>query len=51
MKGVILAVGLGTHISEETRLKPKPVIEFGCKPILLHIMKVYSADRVNDFII
>ena len=51
MKAVILAGGLGTRISEETHLKPKPMIEIGGKPILWHIMKVYSAHGVNDFII
>jgi glucose-1-phosphate cytidylyltransferase len=51
MKAVILAGGLGTRISEETHLKPKPMIEIGGKPILWHIMKMYSAHGVNDFII
>ena len=51
MKAVILAGGLGTRISEETVLKPKPMIEIGGKPILWHIMKMYSAHGVNDFII
>ena len=51
MKAVILAGGLGTRISEETHLKPKPMIEVGGKPILWHIMKIYSAYGVNDFII
>ncbi len=51
MKAVILAGGLGTRISEETHLKPKPMIEIGGKPILWHIMKMYSSDGVNDFII
>ena len=51
MKAVILAGGLGTRISEETHLKPKPMIEVGGKPILWHIMKVYSAYGINDFII
>lgn len=51
MKAVILAGGLGTRISEETHLKPKPMIEIGGKPILWHIMKIYSAHKVNDFII
>jgi glucose-1-phosphate cytidylyltransferase len=51
MKAVILAGGLGTRISEETHLKPKPMIEIGGKPILWHIMKVYSAHSVNDFVI
>lgn len=51
MKAVILAGGLGTRISEETHLKPKPMIEIGGKPILWHIMKLYSSHGVNDFII
>lgn len=51
MKAVILAGGLGTRISEETLLKPKPMIELGGKPILWHIMKMYSAHGVHDFII
>jgi glucose-1-phosphate cytidylyltransferase len=51
MKAVILAGGLGTRISEETHLKPKPMIEIGGKPILWHIMKIYSAYGINDFII
>jgi glucose-1-phosphate cytidylyltransferase len=51
MKAVILAGGLGTRISEESHLKPKPMIEIGGKPILWHIMKIYSAHGVNDFII
>jgi len=51
MKAVILAGGLGTRISEETHLKPKPMIEIGGKPLLWHIMKMYSAHGVNDFII
>jgi glucose-1-phosphate cytidylyltransferase len=51
MKAVILAGGLGTRISEETHLKPKPMIEIGGKPILWHIMKIYSHYGVNDFII
>jgi glucose-1-phosphate cytidylyltransferase len=51
MKAVILAGGLGTRISEETTLKPKPMIEIGGKPILWHIMKMYSAHGINDFII
>jgi glucose-1-phosphate cytidylyltransferase len=51
LKAVILAGGLGTRISEETHLKPKPMIEIGGKPILWHIMKLYSAHGVNDFII
>lgn len=51
MKAVILAGGLGTRISEETHLKPKPMIDLGGKPILWHIMKTYSAHGINDFII
>ena len=51
MKAVILAGGLGTRISEETHLKPKPMIEVGGKPILWHIMKMYSAHGINDFVI
>ncbi|BCB28722.1 glucose-1-phosphate cytidylyltransferase [Sulfurimicrobium lacus] len=51
MKAVILAGGLGTRISEETYLKPKPMIEIGGKPILWHIMKMYSAHGVNEFVI
>src|SRR5680860_267335 len=51
MKAVILAGGLGTRISEETHLKPKPMIEIGGKPLLWHIMKLYSSHGVNDFII
>ncbi len=51
MKAVILAGGLGSRISEETHLKPKPMIEIGSKPILWHIMKVYSHWGINDFVI
>jgi len=51
MKAVILAGGLGTRISEETHLRPKPMIEIGGKPILWHIMKLYSHHGVHDFII
>ena len=51
MKAVILAGGLGTRLAEETVLKPKPMVEIGGKPILWHIMKIYSAHGVNDFII
>lgn len=51
MKAVILAGGLGTRISEETHLKPKPMIEVGGKPILWHIMKIYAHHGINDFII
>ena len=51
MKAVILAGGLGTRISEETSVRPKPMVEIGGKPILWHIMKMYSTHGVNDFII
>ena len=51
MKAIILAGGYGTRLSEETDLKPKPMVEIGNKPILWHIMKSYSAHNVNDFII
>ncbi len=51
MKAVILAGGLGTRFAEETDLKPKPMIEIGGKPILWHIMKLYSAHGIQDFII
>jgi len=51
MKAVILAGGLGTRISEETHLRPKPMIEIGGKPILWHILKLYSAHGVNEFVI
>ncbi len=51
MKAVILAGGLGTRLSEETDLKPKPMVEIGGKPILWHIMKIYSNHGVNEFII
>ena len=51
MKAVILAGGLGTRISEETHLKPKPMIEIGGKPILWHIMKLYSAHGIHEFIV
>ena len=51
MKAVILAGGLGTRISEESYLRPKPMIEVGGKPILWHIMKSYSHYGINDFII
>ena len=51
MKAVILAGGLGTRLSEETVLKPKPMVEIGGKPILWHIMKIYSYYGINDFII
>ena len=51
MKAVLLAGGLGSRLSEETQLKPKPMVEIGGKPILWHIMKIYSAHGVNDFIV
>ena len=51
MKVVILAGGLGTRISEETNLKPKPMVEIGGRPLLWHIMKIYSQHGINDFII
>ena len=51
MKAVILAGGLGTRISEETSIRPKPMVEIGGKPILWHIMKMYSFHGVNDFVI
>ncbi len=51
MKSVILAGGLGTRIAEETSSRPKPMVEVGGKPILWHIMKLYSAHGVNDFVI
>lgn len=51
MKAVILAGGMGTRISEESHLRPKPMIEIGGRPILWHIMKMYSAHGVNDFVI
>jgi glucose-1-phosphate cytidylyltransferase len=51
MKAVILAGGYGTRISEETTLKPKPMIEIGNMPILWHIMKIYSAYDINEFVI
>lgn len=51
MRAVLLAGGLGTRISEETYLKPKPMIEIGGRPILWHIMKMYSSHGINDFII
>ena len=51
MKVVILAGGLGTRLSEETELKPKPMVEIGGKPILWHIMKIYSHYGFNDFVI
>ena len=51
MKAVILAGGRGTRISEETHLKPKPMIEIGGRPLLWHIMKIYSAHGIDDFVI
>jgi len=51
MKAVILAGGLGTRLSEETYLRPKPMVEIGERPILWHIMKIYSAHGINEFII
>jgi glucose-1-phosphate cytidylyltransferase len=51
MKAVILAGGLGSRLSEETTLKPKPMVEIGGRPILWHIMKIYSSHGVNDFVI
>lgn len=50
MKAVILAGGLGTRLSEETSLKPKPMVEVGGRPILWHIMKIYSSHGINDFV-
>lgn len=51
MKAVILAGGYGTRISEESSVRPKPMVEIGGQPILWHIMKIYSAHNINDFII
>ena len=51
MKAVILAGGIGTRISEESSVRPKPMIEIGGRPILWHILKIYSAHGINDFII
>jgi glucose-1-phosphate cytidylyltransferase len=51
MQAVILAGGLGTRLSEETTIKPKPMVEIGGRPILWHIMKIYSSQGINDFII
>lgn len=51
MKAVILAGGLGTRLSEETVLKPKPMVEIGGKPILWHILKIYSSHGIHDFVI
>src|SRR5215470_15744161 len=51
VKAVILAGGLGTRLSEETTIRPKPMAEIGGRPILWHIMKLYSAHGVNEFIV
>jgi glucose-1-phosphate cytidylyltransferase len=51
MKAVLLAGGLGTRFAEETDVRPKPMIEIGGKPILWHIMKIYSANGINDFVV
>ena len=51
MQAVILAGGLGTRLSEETHIKPKPMVEIGGKPILWHILKIYSSHGINKFII
>jgi len=51
MKAVILAGGYGTRISEESHLRPKPMIEIGGKPILWHIMKIYASHGINDFVV
>jgi glucose-1-phosphate cytidylyltransferase len=51
VKAVILAGGVGSRISEETQLRPKPMIEIGGRPILWHIMKIYSAHRIDEFVI
>jgi glucose-1-phosphate cytidylyltransferase len=51
MQAVLLAGGLGTRIAEETAIRPKPMVEIGGAPILWHIMKMYSAHRINDFIV
>ena len=51
MQAVILAGGFGTRLSEETSVRPKPMVELGGKPILWHIMKIYSAQGINDFVI
>lgn len=51
MKAVILAGGLGTRLGEETSVRPKPMVEIGGKPILWHIMKIYSSHGINDFVI
>ena len=51
MKVIILAGGFGSRLSEETNVKPKPMIEIGARPILWHIMKIYSSHGFNDFVI
>src|ERR1700731_275871 len=51
MKAVILAGGLGSRLSEETSLRPKPMVEIGGYPILWHIMKIYSSYGINDFVV
>ena len=51
MQAIILAGGLGTRLAEETTVKPKPMVEIGGMPILWHIMKIYSAHGINDFIL
>ena len=51
MKAVILAGGYGTRISEESHLRPKPMVEIGGKPILWHILKIYSCYDINEFVI
>ena len=51
MKAIILAGGIGSRLSEETNIRPKPLVEIGGRPILWHIMKIYSAHGINDFII
>ena len=51
MKAIILAGGFGSRLTEETEIKPKPMVEIGGKPILWHVMKIYSAYGINDFVI
>src|SRR5690606_20993793 len=51
MKAVILAGGLGTRLAEETSVRPKPMIEIGGKPVLWHLLKIYSHHGINDFVI
>ena len=51
MKAVILAGGLGTRLGDETRVKPKPMIEIGRLPIIVHIMNIYKKFKINEFII